>query len=292
MLRVKLLGTGAGGGLPQWNCSCINCINARLGVIPSRTQCTLAVTENDLDWTLINCSPDIRSQISMNRELYPVGPNIRSSPIKNIILTGADLDQILGLLSLREFTNYTLYATSAVISIVKQSHLFGSLLKYINLVTVDFGTKIWLSSQISFCLIPVEGVTPSYLRFNDSSIQNKQFTSAVSFTDGHKSFLFSPTIKKLYIQDINFFANHDLILLDGTFYEHDELLLAVGEAKNAFDIGHIPMVESYPLLSCITNRLRYIHINNTNPINDPVFLRCNSLVPADNIASDGDDFCL
>ena len=111
MIRFHLLGTGAGGGLPQWNCSCPNCESARYNSIPSRTQCNVAFTSTKSDHYLINCSPDILHQIRSTPAFFPSKAQRRNSPFKGVILTGADIDQILGLLSLREFTPFTIYST-------------------------------------------------------------------------------------------------------------------------------------------------------------------------------------
>ena len=292
MLRVQLLGTGAGGGLPQWNCSCTNCMNARLKTISSRTQCNISVTQDDLHYLLVNCSPDILQQLKSYSNLYPSSDHLRNTPIKSVILTGADIDQILGLLSLREFTAFTIYSTAPILEVIQNNLLFASLLKHVVLYPVAIGTEILLSDNLRFTLNSVPGVEPNYIRSTSRPQATDPFTLSVSITDGAKSLWFAPSIGELDDLTLEHISRHDLILFDGTFYTNDELLKTIGEDKKALEIGHLPMLQSFPLLSSVCSRLKYIHINNTNPVNDPVFLNSESIIPTQSISSDGEQFLL
>src|SRR5947209_5805958 len=103
-MQVRLLGTAAGGGVPQWNCNCAVCREARSGTgrVRPRTQSSVAVSANGRDWFLLNASPDIRWQIENFPPLQPTAGKMRESPIQAVLLTNADLDHTLGLLLLRE----------------------------------------------------------------------------------------------------------------------------------------------------------------------------------------------
>ena len=113
-MQVRVLGSAAGGGVPQWNCGCENCREARrgTGVVRPRTQETVAVSADGVSWFLLNVSPEIRAQIESFPPLTPREP--RHSPIAGLILTNGDLDHCLGLLSLRESHPLTVYATESV----------------------------------------------------------------------------------------------------------------------------------------------------------------------------------
>ena len=113
-MRIRVLGSAAGGGFPQWNCGCPNCTSVRAGDARflRRTQDSLAVTRDGERWHLVNASPDILRQIDASPALWPRSP--RHSPIASIALTNGDLDHVLGLFSLRESWPLTLYATAAV----------------------------------------------------------------------------------------------------------------------------------------------------------------------------------
>jgi phosphoribosyl 1,2-cyclic phosphodiesterase len=110
-MNFKLLGTAAGGGFPQWNCACTLCDLCRNfpDVVRPRLQLQAAFSTDAEKWFLINASPDLRFQIESNPELQPKALHgKRNTPIQGIILTTADLDQVLGLLLLRESTAYDL----------------------------------------------------------------------------------------------------------------------------------------------------------------------------------------
>src|SRR2546421_9739251 len=103
-MRIRLLGTAAGGGVPQWNCNCAVCREARLstGRVHARTQSSVAISADDQHWFLLNASPDLRAQIENFPLLHPPGDVKRGSPIQAVLLTNADLDHTLGLFLLRE----------------------------------------------------------------------------------------------------------------------------------------------------------------------------------------------
>ena len=127
-LTAIVLGAAAGGGFPQWNCSCEVCRLAWAGDkrVRARTQASLAVSSDGERWALINASPDLRAQIQGNPRLQPRG-RTRGSPIDAVILTGAEIDQIAGLLSLRERTPFTIIATATTLAAVAGNPMFGAL---------------------------------------------------------------------------------------------------------------------------------------------------------------------
>src|SRR5258708_2800375 len=128
-MLVKVLGTAAGGGFPQWNCSCSNCGRLRAGRFAGqpRTQAQVAISGDGKKWTLLNASPDLRSQIESTPELWPSGKG-RNSPISSVVLTSAEVDQTLGLLLLREFQPLRIYATPSVREILTEDNsMFGVL---------------------------------------------------------------------------------------------------------------------------------------------------------------------
>ena len=110
-MRIRVLGSAAGGGFPQWNCGCPNCRGVREGKVRAtpRSQESVAVSADGAEWVLLNVSPEVRAQIESFEGLHPRGP--RHSPIAAIVLTNGDLDHVLGLLSLRESHPLVIYAT-------------------------------------------------------------------------------------------------------------------------------------------------------------------------------------
>src|SRR5262249_33399049 len=123
-----VLGAAAGGGFPQWNSNAVACRRAREGApgVTARTQASLAVSGDGERWFLLNASPDLRQQIQANAILHP-RRGLRSSPIEGVILTGADVDAIAGLLHLRERQAFTIYASERVLGVLKANSIFAVL---------------------------------------------------------------------------------------------------------------------------------------------------------------------
>src|ERR1044071_2981169 len=127
-LTAIVLGSAAGGGFPQWNCRCAVCRLAWAGDprVRARTQASLAVSCNGADWILINASPDLPQQLRQSRALHP-RTGTRGSPIRTVVLTGAEIDQVTGLFSLREREPFALYATAATLAAVAGNSMFAAL---------------------------------------------------------------------------------------------------------------------------------------------------------------------
>src|SRR5262245_45817396 len=127
-LTAIVLGSAAGGGFPQWNCRCPVCRLAWSGDrrVSARTQASLAVSGNGADWILINASPDLPSQLSQSPALHPRGET-RGSPIKAVVLTGAEIDQVTGLLSMREREPFAIHATAATLAAIAGNTMFTAL---------------------------------------------------------------------------------------------------------------------------------------------------------------------
>src|SRR5438128_6704889 len=127
-LTVLVLGSAAGGGFPQWNCRCATCRLAWAGDarVRPRTQASLAVTADGENWLLINASPDLPQQVRQSKVLHPRS-GTRGSPIKAVVLTGAEIDQVAGLLSLREREPFALCATAATLGVIEDNSVFDVL---------------------------------------------------------------------------------------------------------------------------------------------------------------------
>ena len=148
-MRVRVLGSAAGGGFPQWNCGCTNCRDVRSGspAVRARTQDSLAFSANGEAWFLVNASPDIHRQVQATPALTPRA--LRHSPIRAIILTNGDLDHILGLFSLRESLPFAIYATDAVRSGLVENAIFRTLERF-------EGQVVWRRLDLG-CEVPLAG---------------------------------------------------------------------------------------------------------------------------------------
>src|SRR5271169_3696070 len=115
-MRIKILGSAAGGGFPQWNCACRNCAGLRDRSIRAkpRTQTQIAFTPDNHTWFLIGASPDLRSQILSIPELWPNPSSPGRSPIGGFFLPAAEVECAMGLLHLREFQNVFVFSTAGI----------------------------------------------------------------------------------------------------------------------------------------------------------------------------------
>src|SRR5207245_3825115 len=120
-MRVKILGSAAGGGFPQWNCNCPNSSAFRRGTLKARprTQTQVIFSPDSKTWFLLGASPDLRHQVLATRELSPPRDDSSPSPIDGVFLTSADVDSVMGLLHLREFQSFFIFATPAVQRLLK-----------------------------------------------------------------------------------------------------------------------------------------------------------------------------
>ena len=164
-LTAIVLGSAAGGGFPQWNCRCPTCLLAWAGDrrVRPRTQASLAVTGDRENWVLINASPDLPQQIRQSQALRPRN-GTRGSPIKAVLLTGAEIDQVAGLLSLREREPFRLYATAVTLATLAENAMFGVLAPdVVTRKAVVAAAVFMLPGGLQAQLFTVPGKVPLYL---------------------------------------------------------------------------------------------------------------------------------
>src|SRR5262249_45912288 len=111
-MHVRILGSAAGGGVPQWNCACNNCQAARTKPQLRRLQASIAVSADGERWLLANASPDIRHQILAFEKFTAQTP--RKSPISAVVLTDANIDHAFGLLELRQADRISIYSSETI----------------------------------------------------------------------------------------------------------------------------------------------------------------------------------
>ncbi|MBV9501200.1 MAG: pyrroloquinoline quinone biosynthesis protein PqqB [Acidobacteriaceae bacterium] len=275
-MRIRVLGAAAGGGFPQWNCSCSNCRRLRQGRFNGqpRTQAQLAISTDDTSWFLLNASPDIRFQIESFPPLHPHASHLRHSPISGIVLPSAELDAALGLLLLRESHPLTVYATNAVRQILTADNtLFQVLRRQPNQVTwisILPGVAFPLGNSGIECVpVSTEGDFPGFV----SKERIAQFDRAEAVLGillehlGRRVALF-PGASRVRPDWPQILRTCEVVFFDGTFWSDDELIRLQGNGKSARQMGHQPVEDTLCALADIEARKIFIHINNTNPMLD------------------------
>jgi pyrroloquinoline quinone biosynthesis protein B len=257
-VRVRVLGSAAGGGLPQWNCHCGTCEAARVGArARPRTQSSLAIRADDGPWFLVNASPDARQQLETLTPAHVGG--VRAPPIEGVLLTDAEIDHTAGLLLLRESPTPV--------------RVFG-----------DAGIERALRETVlrmleRFCGVEWQTLEPGRARpFEGSSLVVEPFqvggeeSTGFVFHDRASGGVvtYVPGLARLDDRVLTRFAASDLVLVDGTFWRDEELARLGISHRSARDMGHLPLSGPGGTLEVLAGLERprkvLVHINNTNPI--------------------------
>jgi pyrroloquinoline quinone biosynthesis protein B len=277
-MRLRLLGTAAGGGLPQWNCRCANCVAARRNLIAPLAQCSLAFSPDGQGWYLVNATPDVTQQLARWEELHPQS-GIRSTPIRGVILTDGELDHTLGLLHLREASRWTLYATPRVARMLEDDlRLVPALRRYaeIRVHELPLDTPLYLddaSSRVEVRLVETGRHLPRYLGGTAGASDGAVVGLILKDLSSGKRAVHAPCVGELSETLREPLRDADVIFFDGTFWSDDELRrLGIG-ADTATEMGHVPVSgrEGSALwLSKLSAHTKlYVHLNNTNLLLDP-----------------------
>ncbi len=282
MLNLKLLGTAAGGGCPQWNCACRLCSISRTNpqVIPPRLHLQAIFGVHGAKQFLINASPDIRFQIESEPALWPnPAEGSRNTPIAGILLTSADLDQVLGLLELREFQPLTVYATSAVRQTLEANSFFRMLERVPNQLTwIDIvpGQPFLAGGAVMCTPIGLPGSLPFYARHTQGEVHKIEDGHALIgllIEAGGSRIAYTPSLPEVTAEMLALYESCDAILVDGTFWSDAELSRTHEGTPSARSIGHVPIGGPDGTIAALASLKRpqkiFIHINNTNPILDP-----------------------
>lgn len=265
-MRVRVLGSAAGGGSPQWNCGCPVCAAVRSGAAPARTQSSVAVSADGARWFLINASPDVLAQIEAFPDLHPHGG--RATPLAAVLLTDAELDHALGLLLLRESRGVRLYATpSAHRTLCEGSGLLRTLERYcpVDWRPVDPGVDLTLADGLSCRAFDVP--TGKRARFGVESGHGRVVGYRLTDARSGGTVVYLPGVQELTPAVRAEIAACDCLLIDGTCWSDDELVRLGLAGKTSRSMGHLPMDAALAQLpSSRVRRTIFVHMNNTNPV--------------------------
>lgn len=268
-MKLIVLGAAAGGGFPQWNVASPN--NRRAFAqdpdCPQLTQCSLAASANGTDWVLLNASPDIRQQILGTPELHPTQAP-RSSPIRAVILTGADIDAITGLLTLRERQPFTVWATDYVLQVLRTNAVFNVLNReLVQFRTIQPGRSFEPVPGLACTPIDTPGKPPLYLEGRDGIDPVEGSSIGVTLEAGNRKAIFMPACAEITLDILLALEGADALFFDGTLCVDDEMIRSGEGTKTARRMGHVSMDHAITRLRDVNVKRRYfIHINNTNPV--------------------------
>ncbi|MER8752954.1 pyrroloquinoline quinone biosynthesis protein PqqB [Mesorhizobium sp. M1050] len=286
-MRVKIIGSAAGGGFPQWNCNYRLSRAARTGTpgVHPRTQSSIAASADGTGWVLFNASPDIRQQIAQTPELQPAAEApLRSTPIRAVVLTNADIDHIAGLLSLRERQPFAVYASAQVLATLEANSIFSVLDPAIvprrlapmgELAICDAGSH---ETGVVVDVFPVPGKIALYLeqsgdpRANFSSDTGDTIGVRITGAGSHGAVFYIPGCARIDAALRTRLADAACLLFDGTVYTDDEMIAASVGQKTGARMGHIAISGEAGSIAGLADvkmgRRIFVHINNTNPVLD------------------------
>ena len=279
-MHIRLLGTGAGGGFPQWNCNCDNCARLRAGAFKgsARTQSSITVSGNGVDWVLFNASPDIRAQIESFPPLQP-GRRARDTGIGAIILCDGQIDHTTGLLILREHDRpWDIYCTASVHTDLSTAYPIFNILGHFRGVNWhEVGTDqarftIPCADNLVFTAVPLQSEAPPYSPHRHNTVPGDNSGYRIEDTATGRNLFYAPGLGLIEDHVYDYMKNADAVLIDGTVWSNDELSRRGVGDKLASEMGHLDQSGKGGIIEWLGDldkpRKILIHINNTNPILD------------------------
>jgi pyrroloquinoline quinone biosynthesis protein B len=268
-MRVRVIGSAAGGGFPQWNCNCPVCAAGREGRATPRSQSSIVVRSGEEPWYLVNASPDLLGQLAELPTDRSSG--MRSNPIAGVVLTDGEIDHTAGLLLLRESSApLRVYSTPEVRDALTGAYpLLTMMERYCG---IDWrpldpaGATPLEGSSLSVEIFPTGGDAPLYMG-------GEPGPSAIGLTvrdaDGGGTLVYVPAIEELGDEVSARLAAGDVVLADGTFFRHDDLVALGLGMRDSWAMGHAPLTGeggTLDALAALDARVALVHINNTNPM--------------------------
>ena len=275
-MKIRVLGSGAGGGFPQWNCSCPNCKAVRSGSIKAstRNQSSIAISSDGEHWVLFNASPDVRAQLEGFPEIHPKD-KVRGTGIEAIVIIDSQIDHATGLLILREGDPLNIYCTEMVKQDLTTGFPIFNILEHFCGV-IDHPIPLNGDSfsipnidDIEFTALALKSKAPPYSPHRNDPHEGDNIGMIIRQVSTGKTTFYAPGLGEIEPHVEKAMSEADCILVDGTFWTDDELA-SVGRPLLARKIGHIPQSGENGMIEILDAmekpRKILIHINNTNPI--------------------------
>jgi pyrroloquinoline quinone biosynthesis protein B len=278
VLQVSVLGSGAGGGFPQWNCNCENCLGVRAGALNAlpRTQSSITLSGNGRDWLLVNASPDIRQQIFAFPALQP-GRAKRDTGIRAVLLIDSQIDHTTGLLMLREHNApLDLYCSRMVHQDLTTGFPVLRVLDHFcgvnwHEIPID-GTPFAVDGidGVSFSALALTSKAPPYSPHREAPHPGDNIGLVVKQEQTGRQLFYAPGLARIESHLVPVMHASDVLLVDGTCWSDDEMARRGVGTRRSLAMGHLPQSGPGGMLEALRpfarQRKVLIHINNTNPI--------------------------
>lgn len=279
-MHIRILGSGAGGGFPQWNCNCSNCRRIRAANFEGtpRTQSSITISADGMNWVLFNASPDIRAQLESFPPLQPAR-SVRDTGICAIIIVDAQIDHTTGLLMLREHTApWDIYCTEAVKEDLTTGFPIFNIIGHFRGVnwhevkTDQSPFEIPQAEGLVFTPIPLKSEAPPYSPHRHNTVPGDNIGVLITDKNTGKSLFYAPGLGEIEAHVKQTMEEADCVLIDGTVWTNDEMSNEGISDKLASEMGHLDQSSKGGIIETLNTlskpRKILIHINNTNPILD------------------------
>jgi pyrroloquinoline quinone biosynthesis protein B len=277
-MRIRVLGSAAGGGFPQWNCNCANCDGLRRGTLRARarTQSSIAASGDGMNWALINASPDVLTQLRAFAASQPARA-IRDTGIVGVVLTDSQIDHTTGLLMLREGAALRVHCSDSVHDDLTSGHpMFEVLAHYCGVewqrvdVAGDGRFRVRGVDGLGFRAVALASKAPPYSPHRERPGAGDNVGIVITDDATRKSLFYAPGLGRMEPHLSSIFEEASCLLVDGTFWTEDEMIRLRISSKRAQDMGHLPLSGRGGMIDTLAPyrhaRRVLIHINNTNPI--------------------------
>ncbi|MBC9249882.1 pyrroloquinoline quinone biosynthesis protein PqqB [Pseudomonas alcaligenes] len=278
-MYIQILGSAAGGGFPQWNCNCRNCHGLRSGSLKARprTQSSIALSDDGVHWILCNASPDIRAQIDGFAPLQPARA-VRDSGIAAVILLDSQIDHTTGLLSLREGCPHQVWCTQMVYQDLSSGFPLFNMLRHwpgggLHWQPIDLTGSFIVPAcpNLLFTPLPLDSAAPPYSPHRNDPRPGDNIGLLVRDLNTGGTLFYAPGLGRVDEALRARMASADCLLVDGTFWQDDEMIRCEVGSQLGSALGHLPQSGAGGMLAVLDGlpaRKVLIHINNTNPILD------------------------
>jgi len=276
---IQILGSAAGGGFPQWNCNCSNCAGLRAGTLRglARTQSSIAISDNGVDWILCNASPDIRAQLEAFPVLQPARKP-RDTAISAIILLDSQIDHTTGLLTLREGCPHEVWCSEMVHQDLTTGFPLFNMLEHWNgglkwnPIALEGSFVIPTCPNLSITPIPLRSSAPPYSPHRNDPHPGDNIGLFIEDRRTGGTLFYAPGLGKVSETLLSTMRRADCLLVDGTLWRDDEMRMCKVGSKLGSEMGHLPQSGPGGMIEVLDGlpdpRKILIHINNTNPILD------------------------
>jgi pyrroloquinoline quinone biosynthesis protein B len=281
-VKIRVLGSAAGGGFPQWNCNCRNCLGVRNGTLRAlaRTQSSIAVSGSaPAAWALVNASPDILAQLRAHPDLQPAR-TARDTAIAGIVLVDAQIDHSTGLFMLRESVRpLPVWCTDdAHADLTRGNPIFAVLSHYCGIerhAMIPDGREFGVAgvTGVMWRALAVASKPAPFSPHREAPVPGDNVALVITDGASARTAVYAPGLGAMEQAVWQAMQRADCVLVDGTFWSDEEMIGLGLSRKRARDIGHLPqsgpggMLEWLGKLPPATRRI-LIHVNNTNPILD------------------------